>query len=600
MKWFYNLKTGKKLALGFGLSIALSMMIAFLAMVQMQQMEESTARVTSGVLPRQSVLTSMNLDIPTVRLYEFRQLVNSDNQDKDLAEGAIKKELAEIDKGFESYRKLARQPEDKANVEELSALWKVYEDGIQRQLALGRQKDTAPGTTLIIARRESFVKVTDQLQKIVTWNAKRGESLGNVAAATYEGARVTVIVLAVMALVIGVILAWAVTRLITKALREVGIRVESLDKVCVTNLSKAVEALAKGDLTTKIVTGTTPLDIHSKDEFGTLADNLNGMIQRIQGTVSSFEDAQSSLSQLLAQARNSSESIAQAASQVSAGNTDLSQRTEEQASSLEETASSMEEMTSTVKQNADNGQLANQLASQARQVAEGGGAVVKDAVAAMNEINTGSKRIAEIISVIDEIAFQTNLLALNAAVEAARVGEQGRGFAVVAAEVRNLAGRSATAAKEINTLVNDSVEKVAEGSKLVNESGTRLEEIVAAVKKVADVIAEISAASLEQAGGIEQVNQAVMQMDQTTQQNASLVEEISAASISMSRQAGEMQDLVAQFQIESKYLLQVQKSTISERRVEAADGTTGAAPRTSPKARPKLTVLDHDGGFEEF
>ena len=237
------------------------------------------------------------------------------------------------------------------------------------------------------------------------------------------------------------------------------------------------------------------------------------------------------------------------AEEISKGNTSLSQRTEEQASSLEETASSMEQMTSTVKQTADNAGQANQLAIAARSQAEKGGAVVGNAVTAMSAINASSRKIADIIGVIDEIAFQTNLLALNAAVEAARAGEQGRGFAVVASEVRNLAGRSATAAKEIKALIQDSVGKVEEGSKLVDQSGQTLEEIVQAVKKVTDIVAEIAAASQEQSSGIEQVNRAVMQMDEVTQQNAALVEEAAAAAEAIVEQAQTLNQLISRYQV---------------------------------------------------
>ena len=235
---------------------------------------------------------------------------------------------------------------------------------------------------------------------------------------------------------------------------------------------------------------------------------------------------------------------------VRKGNISLSQRTEEQASSLEETASSMEEMTSTVKQTADNAGQANQLAIAARSQAEKGGAVVGKAVGAMSAINASSRKIADIIGVIDEIAFQTNLLALNAAVEAARAGEQGRGFAVVASEVRNLAGRSATAAKEIKALIQDSVGKVEEGSKLVDQSGQTLEEIVQAVKKVTDIVAEIAAASQEQSTGIEQVNKAVMQMDEVTQQNAALVEQAAAAAEAIVEQTQALSQQVAVYRTE--------------------------------------------------
>jgi methyl-accepting chemotaxis protein len=277
--------------------------------------------------------------------------------------------------------------------------------------------------------------------------------------------------------------------------------------------------------------------------------SLDGKAGFFAGLARAVNQLADNMAEIVAKVKLAAAEVYRGAEEISQGNANLSQRTEEQSSSLEETASSMEEMTSTVKQNADNAGQANQLAIAAREQAEKGGTVVARAVRAMTDINDSSKKIADIIGVIDEIAFQTNLLALNAAVEAARAGEQGRGFAVVASEVRNLAGRSATAAKEIKELIQDSVKKVEDGSVLVTQSGQTLEQIVAAVKKVSDIVAEIAAASREQSSGIEQVNRAVMQMDELTQQNAALVEQATAASQAMAQQSGELNEMMGRYEL---------------------------------------------------
>jgi methyl-accepting chemotaxis protein len=295
-----------------------------------------------------------------------------------------------------------------------------------------------------------------------------------------------------------------------------------------------------GDIVSKALTGDLITRISTERKTGFFLVLANGLNELLENMSSMVRDIMKSAGE-----------VNHGAAEISAGVSNLSSRTEQQSSSLEETASAMEEMTSTVRQNADNAAQANQLASAARDQAEGGRAVVGQAVTAMREINASSKRIAEIISVIDEIAFQTNLLALNAAVEAARAGEDGRGFAVVATEVRDLAGRSAGAAKEIKALIQDSVDKVGQGSRLVDESGETLAGIVASVKKVTDIVAEIAAASREQASGIEQVNNAVTHMDQMTQENASLVAEASSASSAMAGEARNLNDMMARFRVSS-------------------------------------------------
>ncbi|NOY66118.1 MAG: PAS domain-containing protein [Gammaproteobacteria bacterium] len=333
-----------------------------------------------------------------------------------------------------------------------------------------------------------------------------------------------------------------------------------------------IQGLADGDLTNN-------MSEDYQGEFKVLSDAVNGSINNLKNMVSEIH--------------SSAGNISSAANEISQGNTDLSQRTEEQASSLEETASSMEELTGTVRQNADNARQANQLASSARTEAEGGGDVATKTSEAMNAISKSSKEIADIIGVIDEIAFQTNLLALNAAVEAARAGEQGRGFAVVAAEVRNLAQRSASAAKEIKSLIKDSVEKVDEGTRLVDESGKSLDEIVTSVKKVSDIIAEIAAASQEQSAGIEQINKAVTQMDEMTQQNAALVEEAAAASESLDEQSTDLSKLMGFFKT-GENQPQVEKSMPT-----SVPGSQARIAVPTAKPRPSRSV-SADDEWDEF
>ena len=337
----------------------------------------------------------------------------------------------------------------------------------------------------------------------------------------------------------------------------------------------------------------------TREMTGTYAGELEKIKTSINAVVHN-------LSHTIGSVRTAVESVTTAAEEITKGNEDLAQRTSEQAGSLEETSASMEEMTSTVKQNADNAKQANQLAANARETADKGGSVTKRAVDAMGEINKSSNKIADIITVIDEIAFQTNLLALNAAVEAARAGEHGRGFAVVAAEVRNLAQRSATAAKEIKGLINESIQRVNDGSELVNQSGKTLEEIVSSVKRVTDIIGEITAASQEQASGIDQVNKAIMSMDETTQQNAALVEETTSAAQSMKEQAKELVRQVNMFKLSggegSASMRRPAVSSVSTAPKALAKKPTPAKPvaRPEPVAVGGNKVPQGADEFEEF
>jgi methyl-accepting chemotaxis protein len=340
--------------------------------------------------------------------------------------------------------------------------------------------------------------------------------------------------------------------------------VDSIDTV-VREVQQLVTSANNGDLTKRIDTQTR------SGLLVTIGSGINALTEGMAGVVS--------------QVKAASAEVSRGADEISQGSANLSQRTEEQASSLEETASSMEEMTSTVKQNAENASQASQLAIAARDQAEKGGSVVSKAVKAMGEIDDASRKISDIIGVIDEIAFQTNLLALNAAVEAARAGEQGRGFAVVATEVRNLAGRSATAAKEIKALIQDSVNKVKEGSTLVTQSGATLDQIVNSVKKVTDIVAEIAAASNEQSAGIGQVNKAIVQLDELTQQNAALVEEASAASQAMAEQARELNEAMQRYHVDAG-VQSVMKAPAAKAPTAKAPAAKAAAPRPTAASLP--------------
>ncbi|WP_256677900.1 methyl-accepting chemotaxis protein [Pseudomonas sp. SJZ079] len=351
--------------------------------------------------------------------------------------------------------------------------------------------------------------------------------------------------------------------------------VETADKG-LKDVVRVLGALAEGDLTQRI-------EADYQGTFGQLKDYSNETTQ--------------SLSRMLGQISEATDTIYTAASEIAAGNSDLSSRTEEQASSLEETASSMEELTSTVKLNAENARQANSLAVNASEVATTGGNVVQQVVHTMSSINDSARKIADIIGVIDGIAFQTNILALNAAVEAARAGDQGRGFAVVAAEVRTLAQRSAAAAKEIKTLISDSVDKVDNGNTLVAQAGQTMTEIVVAIKRVTDIMAEIAAASVEQSSGIEEINIAVSQMDEMTQQNAALVEQAAAAAEAMQEQATTLNQSVAVFRFDQA--AKPHQTSMAPRRPSASARPEVKAPVTKLKSLPPTKKVKEDE-WEEF
>jgi methyl-accepting chemotaxis protein-1 (serine sensor receptor) len=424
--------------------------------------------------------------------------------------------LAGADKAWATYMTLPRDAEEDGLAQAVATRRTAYKEGLQALAEAARTRDAERIETLFMknltaqfgAYNDAAVKLDEYQVRSAKLNYEDSQQLSD-----------RVLKIATSAIVLGALL--------------IVVSSVSLLRAIMRPLDQAIghfDAMARGDLSTTVT-------IDRRDEMGKLLHGLADMQGKLAGTVRSVRD--------------SSTSIATASSEIAAGNLNLSQRTEEQAGSLEETASSLEELTSTVRNNADNARQANQLALNASEVAVRGGQIVSQVVETMGSINTSSKQIVDIISVIDGIAFQTNILALNAAVEAARAGEQGRGFAVVAGEVRNLAQRSAAAAKEIKELITASVANVDAGAELVDKAGTTMDDIVTSVARVTDIMSEIMAAGEEQSQGIEQINQAIVTMDQVTQQNAALVEEAAAAADSLQDQAQTLSQLVATFRVDA-------------------------------------------------
>jgi methyl-accepting chemotaxis protein len=513
-----NIKLGTRLAIGFGAVIFMMIIVAAIGVTRLNAGSSSLNKIIDTTYAKVALITEIknSSDVSARNLRNAMLAPNPEDRAKYvgvLAESS-KKSKETIDK----LDKLLSLPKDHELFKSMNDARANYGTSREKVVKLINEGHKDEATDLLFKEAIPVYGIYNTaVNKMIEFQQQLMNEDAQTARSQADSAATVMMAVSTIAAALAIFMGLLITRSIVRPMNDA---------------VQIAQAVAAGDLTSRIEVKTT-------DETGQLMQAL--------------KDMNEGLVKIVGEVRSGTDTIATASSQIAAGNLDLSSRTEEQASSLEETAASMEELTSTVKQNADNARQANSLAVSASEVALKGGAVVSQVVDTMASINDSSKKIVDIISVIDGIAFQTNILALNAAVEAARAGEQGRGFAVVATEVRNLAQRSAAAAKEIKTLIGDSVDKVAAGSKLVGEAGSTMDEVVASVRRVTDIMGEITAASLEQSAGIEQVNQAIAQMDQVTQQNAALVEEASAAAESLQDQAANLSQVVGVFRLDDMH-----------------------------------------------
>ncbi|MGH8808577.1 MAG: methyl-accepting chemotaxis protein [Noviherbaspirillum sp.] len=547
---FADTKVGTRLAAGFSIVLVLLALIVGIAYWRLQHVSNIVATMMSEVLAKERLANewAANTNANGARTIIVAESLDPVRQKQ--VQATIKETSNRITEIQKSLEKFERSPEESSFFGQIAEKRKTYiaaRDAVFKEKAVNEENARQLIRSQLEPALNDYVAMIAKMAAYqVATTAKMAEEITQLAHASQR----MLAILGGLAALLGIVVAFIISASIRKQLGgEPAYAVEVANRIAAGELSNAIASRG--------------------DDRGSLLHAMKAM--------------QDSLVQIVGEVRASTDTIATASNQIASGNLDLSSRTEHQASSLEETASSMEELTSTVKQNADNARQANSLALSASEVAVRGGTVVSEVVETMGSINDSSKKIVDIIGVIDGIAFQTNILALNAAVEAARAGEQGRGFAVVASEVRNLAQRSAAAAKEIKVLIDASVEKVDTGSKLVDQAGATMHEIVESVKRVTDIMGEITAATKEQTSGIEQINQAISQMDEVTQQNAALVEEAAAASQAMQDQADKLAQAVSVFKLDGAHLFAVVKT------VKPAHGSVAA-----PLARKEQPARDNN------
>lgn len=510
----YRLKIGHRLGFAFGCVLLLTAMIMLLSIIRINGLGQSSNMLIQSEWVKAEAASTLNSFVRANARRTMELFFATDAAQTEIIHHFIEGNKTKVSDSLATLDRLVESPEGKSLLAKVQASRAAYVASFSKVDKLLQAGQRSEATDVLKTETLPAIDVLqDHVAALTQLQQNRVELAGAEVTNEVASSRILLLILGTTALLVGAALAWKLTHSITRPLdRAVSI----------------AETVAAGDLTSDV-------RVDSADETGQLLGALKRMNE--------------SLVHIVEQVRSSSESIATGSAQIASGNADLSQRTEEQASNLEQTAASMEQLTATVNQNSDTARQATQLAGDASKAVAEGGRVVNQVVATMNDILQSSRKIADIIGVIDSIAFQTNILALNAAVEAARAGEQGRGFAVVATEVRSLAQRSAQAAKEIKALIGESVDKVESGSKLVDEAGKSMSGIVTQVKRVNDLIEEISAAGVEQSSGIGQISDAVMQLDQVTQQNAALVEESAAAADSLKNQAAQLAQTVSVFKV---------------------------------------------------
>ncbi len=577
MNFLNNLKIGARLALGFGVVILAGLAVAICGRIALSDIGAEVKLLSQDRIVKvdqaRDIKDSLNVIARSVR----NIIIFKDDQQIQAEIRTIAQARTQIAELAGKLGATAHDEKERAQVKAFADAQRSYEQSLDKAVALGSAHKIDEARDDIVKELNPLLQpVLKAIEEIVDFQSDQMDKSSKDSMNEVATASAVMIGVAAAAALAGALIAWLVTVTVTRPLRS------AMD---------ATGRIAQGDL------GAT-IESRSTDEVGQLMGSLAQM--------------QASLRKVVGEVRTGVDSVTSASAQIAAGNQDLSSRTEEQASSLQQTAASMEELTATVKQSADNARQANQLALAASEAAGRGGAVVGQVVATMEAITGSSRKIADIITVIDGIAFQTNILALNAAVEAARAGEQGRGFAVVAGEVRTLAQRSAQAAREIKSLIGDSVAKVDEGSQQVGDAGAAMSEIVAQVRRVTDLIGEISSASAEQSSGIGQVNDAVTQMDQVTQQNAALVEESAAAAQSLKDQALRLSEVVSVFKLapasESRQVIALaqasSRAAVQASVKPAAVQRKPAAKRIEPapavKAGAPAVAAAPDGEWETF